>query len=97
MKRFLESYEHSLLVHAFSKDGNLMCYDLPFIGLVPSLPPQNPSLPSQNPSLPSQTPSLPSQVEYSTVSFFLSAIATLYGLVYSAIGARQGVNCSSFL
>ena len=83
MKRFLESYEHSLLVHAFSKDGNLMCYDLPFIGLVPSLPPQNPSLPSQ--------------VEYSTVSFFLSAIATLYGLVYSAIGARQGVNCSSFL
>ena len=90
MKRFLESYEHSLLVHAFSKDGNLMCYDLPFIGLVPSLPPQNPSLPSQNPSL-------PSQVEYSTVSFFLSAIATLYGVVYSAIGARQGVNCSSFL
>jgi hypothetical protein len=69
MKRFLESYEHSLLVHSFSKDGNLMCYDLPFIG----------------------------PVEYSTVTFFLSAIATLYGLVYSAIGARKGVDCSSFL
>jgi hypothetical protein len=69
MKQFLESYEHTLLVHAFSKDSNLASYDIPFIGLV----------------------------DYSTVTFFLSVVASLYGLIYTATGARKGVDCSSFL
>ncbi len=69
MRQFLESYEHALLVHAFSRDGNLMSYSIPLVGVV----------------------------DYSTVTFFLSAVATLYGLVYSATGARKGVDCSSFL
>ena len=69
MRHFLESYEHALLVHAFSKDSNLMSFNLPLFG----------------------------PVEYATITKFLSAVATLYGVVYSAIGARQGVDCTGIL
>jgi hypothetical protein len=34
MRRFLESYEHSLLVHVFSNNVQLMFYELPFLGIV---------------------------------------------------------------
>ena len=34
MRRFLESYEHNLLVHVFSNNVQLMFYELPFLGTV---------------------------------------------------------------
>ena len=34
MRRFLESYEHNLLVHVFSNNVQLMFYDMPFVGTV---------------------------------------------------------------
>jgi hypothetical protein len=34
MRRFLESYEHNLLVHVFSNNVQLMFYDMPLVGTV---------------------------------------------------------------
>jgi hypothetical protein len=69
MRRYLESFQHSLFVHVFSKESELLVYDIPLFGVV----------------------------EYSTIKFFLSSVVTLYGLVYSLIGANYGVQCSGLL
>lgn len=34
MRRFLESYEHNLLVHVFSNNVQLVLYEMPFLGTV---------------------------------------------------------------
>jgi hypothetical protein len=69
MRRYLESFQHSLFVHVFSKESELLVYDIPLFGVV----------------------------EYSTINFFLSSVLTLYGLVYSLIDARNGLQCSGLL
>ncbi len=34
MRRYLESCEHALLVHVFSKESELLAYDVPLFGVV---------------------------------------------------------------
>ena len=89
MRRYLESYEHALLVQTFSIDSNLISFALPFIGAV--------SFGTVS-TLLSCIATLYAPAPHIVVDFwFQMLLKHRYGIVYSATGARNGLQCNGLL